>query len=107
MDQSVKIESIQNLDDVIHASDYMAIGTLSDIETFKTGETLYSLQVEKQFKGHSDSTGQIIDVASQVPMTVDNKQYLLFLDYIDSERFSSPIYTSIIHSNPISENKFA
>ena len=106
MTQSTKIESIKTLDDVIQASDFIVLGTLTKIESFKTGEILYSIQIEQQLKGHSDIEGQVIDVASQVKLSNENEKYLLFLDYIDSERFQSPIYTSIIHSNPIITDTF-
>jgi len=106
MNQSIKIETIRTLDDVILAADYIVLGKLNHIDSFKTGEILYSIQIEQQLKGHNKVEGQVIDVASQVKLSNDNEQFLLFLDYIDSERFPSPIYTSIIHSNPITTATF-
>lgn len=107
MSQSAKIESLQTLDDVIYAADYIVIGSLVQQTKHDTSVTLNTIQVDKQLKGHKDIVGQAIDVTSQVPISKDPQSYLLFLDYHDSERFPSPIYISIIHSNPIVDNIFA
>lgn len=87
---------METLDSLIEYADNIVIGTVLSEEEFSDSSTYkYTFSVRKDIKGDID--GQEIDVYEDYGNLEVDKEYLLFLEYWESELYPNPVYTSIGH----------
>lgn len=88
---------ITNLDDLIKVSGNIVVGNVIYREQFNDmGTDKYTVSIKHQLKGNTKT--EIIDVYESLGMLEDGKEYILFLEYWESELYPNPVYT------PVNEN---
>lgn len=84
---------IPDLDSLIMKSDNIVIGIVTDEEQFSEGPTYkFTFTVNDELKGNVEAKS--IDVYEFYGDLVKGKEYILFLDYWESELYPKPVYTS-------------
>lgn len=102
--ESEKVSEVENLDDLIMISDNIVVGDVLYEEAFNDmGTYKYTFSVKNDLKGNVGTTS--IDVYEESGALEKGKEYVLFLEYWESELYPNPVFTSIGEHAPIEINQ--
>jgi len=90
----------------VDLSDYIVVGEMMDFNISDDNDEEMTIRVLDQFKGIDDKVGKVITIHSAKVLSHEGTTYLLFFCEKEPGANEKKRYESLIHSNPILNNRF-
>lgn len=99
-------DNLQSMEELVEKAQYIILGEIAEETIANNSPEGIEIRVLEQFKGKEDLQKQRITIYSDADLTYKKTAYLLFLSEDEQNEKGKIMYISIIHPNPILNNKF-